>query len=102
MPWPEGLDDCDFLIFTCALNNLNRHMFNNNIIERCKTGIRLINVARGPLIGEFALLRGLENGKIYSAALDVLKVNPYQYPVLCGRTTGVYLGLTMDLILKKL
>ena len=33
--WPESIENCDFLIFTCALNSKNRHMFNANIIEKC-------------------------------------------------------------------
>lgn len=74
--WPEGLEDSDFLMFTCALNKHNLHMYSENEISLSKDGIRIINVARGPLIDESALISGLEAGIIRSAALDVFEIEP--------------------------
>lgn len=74
--WPESLCDADFIMFTCALNKHNVHMFSFDEINRCKDGVRVINVARGPLIDEGALVNGLKSGKIHSAALDVFEVEP--------------------------
>ena len=41
-----------------------------------RDGIRIVNVARGPLIDEAALVAALQSGKVYSAALDVFEIEP--------------------------
>jgi len=74
--YPEGLDKVDFLIFTCSLNELSFHMLNVEVIAQLKDQVRIINVARGPLIDEAALVAGLRSGKIASAALDVFEEEP--------------------------
>lgn len=74
--WPNKISQCDFLVFTCSLNANNFHMFNEDIVDICKTNVRVINVARGGLISESALLGGLNSGKIHSAALDVFETEP--------------------------
>lgn len=74
--WPARLDEADFVVFTCALTPANRHMFDAAAIARCKHGVQVINVARGPLIDEQALIAGLDEGRIAGAALDVFEVEP--------------------------
>lgn len=75
-PWFEGIEDCDFLVFTAPLNTATRHMFDEDVLAACKDGVRIVNVGRGPVIKEAALVRGLESGKVHSAALDVFEVEP--------------------------
>lgn len=74
--WPNKLDECDFLVFTCSLNANNRAMLNDNTIRKCKTGVRIVNVSRGPLIDEGALEKALVSKKVHSAALDVFEIEP--------------------------
>ncbi len=74
--WPDRIGECDFIVFTCSLNNKNYHMFNPDVLALLKKGVRVVNVARGPLIDETALLKGLETGVIHSAALDVMEEEP--------------------------
>lgn len=74
--WPDSLNQLDFIIFTCSLNAQNYHMFNQNALDNCKNGLRIINVARGRLIEQNVLIQGLTSGKIHSAALDVFEVEP--------------------------
>jgi D-3-phosphoglycerate dehydrogenase len=74
--FPEGLDELDFLIFTCALNKHNFHMLNADAISKLKTGSKVINVARGPLIDEPALISALQSGHVSAAALDVFEEEP--------------------------
>jgi D-3-phosphoglycerate dehydrogenase len=74
--WPERVADCDFLVFTCALNDGNFHMLSKEVLSRAKSGVRVVNVARGGLIDESALIDALASGKVHSAALDVFEVEP--------------------------
>jgi D-3-phosphoglycerate dehydrogenase len=74
--WPNGIEDFDFLVFTCALSESNLHMLSTTELSCCKDEVRIVNVARGPLIDEEALIRGLISGKVYSAALDVFENEP--------------------------
>lgn len=74
--WPARIDEADFLAFTCALTEANRHMLNADALATCKEGVRIINVARGPLIDEVALITAMQAGKVHSVALDVFEVEP--------------------------
>lgn len=74
--WPDRIVEADFLVFTCALTAGNRHMLNATTLAMTKPGVRLVNVARGPLIDEVALLAALQSGQVHSAALDVFEVEP--------------------------
>ena len=74
--WPEKVEELDFLVFTCSLNTHNYHMLDKEILARCKPGVRIVNVARGPLIDEAALISSLQSGHVHSAALDVFEIEP--------------------------
>ena len=75
-PWPHRIEECDFLVFTCSLNEKNIHMLNADTLAKSKNGVRIVNVARGPLIEETSLIAALESGKVQSAALDVFEQEP--------------------------
>ena len=74
--WPERIVEADFLAFTCALTAANRHMLNADTLAMAKPGVRIVNVARGPLIDEAALVAALQACHVHSAALDVFEVEP--------------------------
>lgn len=74
--FPVDVDSCDFIVFACALTEDNYHLFDESILDILKPGVRVVNVSRGALIKEAALLLGLEIGVITSAALDVFEVEP--------------------------
>ena len=74
--WPERLEEADFLVMCCALTPSSRHMLNPGTLARAKPGLRVVNVARGPVIDEAALIAALESGHVHSAALDVFEVEP--------------------------
>jgi D-3-phosphoglycerate dehydrogenase / 2-oxoglutarate reductase len=76
--WPCGVNACDFIVFACALTSKNHYMLDETILSHLKPGVRVVNVSRGPLIKETALLKGLSDGSIASAALDVFEVEPLQ------------------------
>ncbi|WP_243899598.1 phosphoglycerate dehydrogenase [Shewanella algae] len=74
--FPNGVELLDFLVFTCSLNRHNYHMLNTDIIRKLKRGVMIVNVARGSLIDENALIDALQNGHIAAAGLDVFEVEP--------------------------
>jgi D-3-phosphoglycerate dehydrogenase len=74
--WPERLEEADFVVITCALTKENRHMLGNSALARLKPGARVVNVARGPLLDEAALVDALRSGRVHSAALDVFETEP--------------------------
>lgn len=45
-------------------------------MSRAKKGLVLINIGRGPLIDEEALVKALSDGTIAAAALDVFTIEP--------------------------
>src|SRR6059036_71275 len=76
MPLPALLKEADFVTAHTNLNNASFHLFNDAAFEQMKTAAFLINTSRGPVVGEAALVRALEKGKIAGAALDVFEVEP--------------------------
>lgn len=74
--WPSGLNDLDFLVLTCNLNDKNYHMLNTETISMLKPGAMVVNVARGPLIDEQALIAALSTGLLSAVALDVFETEP--------------------------
>ncbi|WP_028672342.1 phosphoglycerate dehydrogenase [Saccharospirillum impatiens] len=74
--WPKHIEEQDFLVFTCSLNKHNFHMLDRAELDKCKDGVFIINVARGPLIHEPALVKALRAGKVSAAALDVFEEEP--------------------------
>mgnify|MGYP003110321587 FL=1 len=74
--WPDRIGDMDYIIFTCPLTPQTQHMFDADILPKLKPGVRIVNVSRGPVIDESALLKGLKDGTVHSAALDVFEVEP--------------------------
>ena len=76
--WPEGAHDVDFVIFTAPLNESTQHMLNHETIKFLKKGIKIVNVGRGALISEDALISGIDMGIIHSAAIDVFESEPFR------------------------
>ncbi len=76
MTWPQGVESADFIVITCALTASSRHMLNEETLALAKEGVRVVNVARGPVIDEAALIQALASGKVHSAALDVFEEEP--------------------------
>jgi D-3-phosphoglycerate dehydrogenase len=76
LPFPEKIGEADFVILTCALTSSNFHLINTESIAKMKDGVIIINVSRGALIDENALIEALETGKVKSAGLDVFETEP--------------------------
>ncbi|MEY4718213.1 MAG: hypothetical protein RL563_831 [Pseudomonadota bacterium] len=74
--WPERIHEADFIVINCALTQSSHQMLNAEVLAQCKPGVRLVNVGRGPIIDEPVLEAALNNGQVFSAALDVFEIEP--------------------------
>ncbi len=74
--WPQRVDEADFIVVNCALTESSRHMVNAAVLANAKPGVRVVNVGRGPVIDEAALVAALQSERVYSAALDVFEDEP--------------------------
>ncbi len=72
----EALPQADYVVIAAPETSETRHLIGTPQIARMKPGARLINVGRGSLLDESALIRALESGALGGAALDVASVEP--------------------------
>lgn len=66
----------DLVIVTLPLTEQTHHFLNEERLQRLKPGCLLVNVSRGAIIDESALLKVLQQGRIGGAALDVFEQEP--------------------------
>jgi phosphoglycerate dehydrogenase-like enzyme len=72
----ELLSASDFAVLCASLNRSSRHLIGAAELEAMKPGAVLVNVARGGLVDEDALVRALEKGWLRGAMLDVTAEEP--------------------------
>ena len=77
---PEQLTDmlaeCDYVVLTVPYTSATYHLIDQEALRIMKPTAVLINVARGPVVDEAALVRALREGWIAGAALDVFEQEP--------------------------
>ena len=73
---PELLAESDFIVLAAPLTPETEDMINAETLAMVKPGAWLINVARGRLIDERALLRALRDGPLGGAVLDTFRDEP--------------------------
>ncbi|MEA2610459.1 MAG: hypothetical protein QOI37_1183 [Chloroflexota bacterium] len=73
---PELLGESDFIVLAAPLTPQTEEMINAETLALVKPGAWLINVARGRLIDERALLRALRDGELGGAVLDTFRDEP--------------------------
>jgi D-3-phosphoglycerate dehydrogenase len=66
----------DFLVLCSPLTPDTRHMVDGRTLALMRPGGYLVNVARGPLVDEAALVDALDSGHLAAAALDVFEEEP--------------------------
>ncbi|CAF1325167.1 unnamed protein product [Adineta ricciae] len=70
--WPLA----DYITVHVPLITETHHLINSEVLLSCKKGVKLVNVARGGIIDEKALLDALNAGQCGGAALDVFEEEP--------------------------
>jgi len=70
--WPLA----DYITVHTPLIPQTRNLINEMALNKCKRGVRIVNVARGGIIDEGALLDAIKNGQCAGAALDVFCEEP--------------------------
>jgi D-3-phosphoglycerate dehydrogenase len=72
----DMLARCDAVSIHCVLNASTRHLIGAAELARMKPSALLVNVSRGEIVDEAALLHALQSGRIAGAALDVYGREP--------------------------
>ncbi len=79
--WPlsrrfELFEQVDDLVLAVPLTPETHHLIDAEAIARIKPGARIVNVARGAIVDETALMRALASGHLGGAGLDVFETEP--------------------------
>jgi D-3-phosphoglycerate dehydrogenase len=72
----ELLAEADYISLHVPHTDETHNILDAAAFEKMKSGVRIINCARGGTIDEDALVNAIENGKVAGAALDVLAKEP--------------------------
>jgi D-2-hydroxyacid dehydrogenase (NADP+) len=70
------LKECDFLIIAIPLTDETYHMVDEEMLAALGRNCHVVNIARGKVIDEKALIKALLDGRIAGAALDVFENEP--------------------------
>jgi lactate dehydrogenase-like 2-hydroxyacid dehydrogenase len=81
-PWPRAesvlalAQDSDILVVACRADASNRGLISREVIEAVGPKGLIVNVARGSIVDEDALIAALKDGRLGRAALDVFADEP--------------------------
>ncbi|KAI8598416.1 D-isomer specific 2-hydroxyacid dehydrogenase [Dissophora ornata] len=70
------LRESDIIVVCVPLNPSTKHLISTTQFDKMKKGVVFVNIARGPVVDEAALVKALESGKVASAGLDVFEFEP--------------------------
>ncbi len=73
---PELLAEADFVVLTVPLSDQTRGLIGKEQLALMKSSAILVNIARGQVIDEAALIDALQSGRIRGAGLDVFEKEP--------------------------
>lgn len=72
----EVLEEADYLVIACPLTEETRGLIDSQAFDRLSEDAVLINIARGEVVDESALITALEEEQIAGAGLDVFEEEP--------------------------
>lgn len=73
---PSALAEADVLICLLPLTSATTNLLNGETLALCRPGVIFINVARGAIVDDDALLAALRSGQVSAACLDVFRQEP--------------------------
>ncbi|PRY67364.1 D-2-hydroxyacid dehydrogenase [Halomonas ventosae] len=73
---PEVLADTDYLVVCLPLTDETRGLVDDGLLESLRPGAVLVDISRGGVVGETAVIKALETGRLSGAALDVFEHEP--------------------------
>ncbi|MFC7397307.1 NAD(P)-dependent oxidoreductase [Chelatococcus sp. GCM10030263] len=77
---PERIEELastsDVVVISAPLTAETRGLFDAALIGRMRPEASIVNVGRGPILDEAALLAALDAGRVHAAGLDVLSAEP--------------------------
>jgi len=73
---PRFLPETDVVVLACPLNDATRGIAGTGFFDALKPGAVLVNIARGGLIDDSALIGALDQGRLATAILDVFRTEP--------------------------
>ncbi len=73
---PSLLPRADWLALACPLTPETRGLFNASVFAAMPSGAHVLNIARGPVVDEPALIEALQSGQLGGAYLDVFEEEP--------------------------
>jgi phosphoglycerate dehydrogenase-like enzyme len=76
VPLEQLLQRADFVVATVLLNASTRHLMNAQRFALMKRSAYFVNLSRGPIVDEPALIHALRNGTIAGAGIDVFEQEP--------------------------
>ncbi|MGF6393724.1 2-hydroxyacid dehydrogenase [Pseudomonas plecoglossicida] len=78
LPLPQLLAEADFICVCVPLSPTTHHLFGREQFAAMRPGAIFVNIARGAVVDEPALVQALIEGKIRAAGLDVFEREPLQ------------------------
>jgi D-2-hydroxyacid dehydrogenase (NADP+) len=73
---PEAVSGADYVVLAMPVEEDTRALFGRELLEAMKPTAFLVNIARGAVVDEPALIEALRSGEIAGAGLDVFAVEP--------------------------
>ncbi len=84
IPLERLLAEADVVSLHCPLTPATRHLINAQTLAAMRVGAALVNVSRGAVVDEEALVQALRGGRLGGAAIDVFEREPEVHPGLLG------------------
>ena len=80
----ELLSSSDIITLHVPMTDQTANIINEDSLQKCKDGVRIVNCARGGLVDEKALKKNIEKGKVSGAAIDVFELEPATESIFFG------------------